>query len=280
MTAQIKFEDFAVAVKDIGSRFPHLSPDDLFSLWFLRAYVTEDEEDAAKALVGGSRDKNIDALLIDDNARAVFIVQTKFRQSLGKVTEKSNDVVGFADVICQIASPNEADFKAYIRKIDGLVEKRAREARERIISRQYKPWLYYVTLGSVSDGVRESAKQRIGLAKCKPGIEIICHKRAQLLLRDYLDGVAPPIPALDLEMEKSPTVEVNGISQRYDRDNDVESWAFSMRGDAVAQLYDYAGVRLFARNIRGFLGKDTPVNRDMLKTLENEPDRFFTTIMA
>src|SRR5690606_3123402 len=50
---------------------------------------------------------------------------------------------------------------------------------------------------------------------------------------------------------------------------------FSMRGDAVAELYERTGVRLFARNIRGFMGMKTPVNQSMLATLRDEPERFF-----
>jgi hypothetical protein len=48
-----------------------------------------------------------------------------------------------------------------------------------------------------------------------------------------------------------------------------------MRGDAVGDLYEQAGVRLFARNIRGFLGSSTAVNDGMVKTLASEPERFF-----
>ena len=48
-----------------------------------------------------------------------------------------------------------------------------------------------------------------------------------------------------------------------------------MRGDAVAALYERAGLRLFARNIRGFMGMKTPVNKGMVATLEKEPERFF-----
>jgi hypothetical protein len=96
-----------------------------------------------------------------------------------------------------------------------------------------------------------------------------------LLFLDYLDGVAPPIPTLDLEMEAGSDVTVNGVSQRYDRAANVESWVFSMRGDAVAMLYEKAGIRLFARNIRGFMGTSTPVNHGMAATLKKEPERFF-----
>ncbi len=55
----------------------------------------------------------------------------------------------------------------------------------------------------------------------------------------------------------------------------LSSWVFTMRGDAVGAMFEYAGVRLFARNIRGFLGSKTPVNEGMGETLEDEPGRFF-----
>jgi hypothetical protein len=96
-----------------------------------------------------------------------------------------------------------------------------------------------------------------------------------LLFRDYLDGVAPPIPTLELEMEAGSGVTVNGVSQRFDHRTKIESWVFSMRGDAVAQLCERAGLRLFARNIRGFLGMKTAINEGMVATLKAEPEKFF-----
>ena len=39
---------------------------------------------------------------------------------------------------------------------------------------------------------------------------------AVVIYRDYLDGVAPPVPVLDLEMEQVPKVRVNAISNRFD----------------------------------------------------------------
>jgi len=48
-----------------------------------------------------------------------------------------------------------------------------------------------------------------------------------------------------------------------------------MRGDRIAEMFERAGPRLFARNIRGYLGEGKPVNEDMRLTLLGEPDRFF-----
>lgn len=47
-----------------------------------------------------------------------------------------------------------------------------------------------------------------------------------------------------------------------------------MSGDAVAEMYELAGIRLFARNVRGFLG-NTEINRGMEQTLRKEPEHFW-----
>jgi hypothetical protein len=43
----------------------------------------------------------------------------------------------------------------------------------------------------------------------------------------------------------------------------------------VGTLVTHAGKRLFARNIRGFLGMDTPINKSMMETLRKDPHGFF-----
>jgi hypothetical protein len=48
-----------------------------------------------------------------------------------------------------------------------------------------------------------------------------------------------------------------------------------MKGSAIAELFKAGGIRLFARNIRGFIGEGTPVNRGISNTLLREPDHFF-----
>ena len=45
-------------------------------------------------------------------------------------------------------------------------------------------------------------------------------------------------------------------------------------GDKVANLFDASGIRLFARNIRGYLGR-TEINRSMEHTISNSPQFFW-----
>ena len=274
-SAPLSMDDLSYQLEDFGQRFLSLENHQLFLLWFMRAYLTDDESRAANAITDGPRDKGIDALLIDDAASAVFITQGKFREVLGRYTEKRADVLTFARLAEVIADPNDAEFEAFVAGTTATANRKLRQARRRLRERNYRLCLYYVTIGKCSSSIEREAQQAIRRADCYASIEILDWKRVLRILRDYLDGVAPPIPTLDLEIEKGRAIETKGVLQRFDSTNQIESWVFPMKGDAIADIYHYAGVRLFARNIRGFLGATTSVNQGMTNTLQNEPDHFF-----
>lgn len=268
-------DDLKGEIEELGQHYPALKDEDLFLVWFLRAYVTEDVEAAAKSVTNGPKDKGIDAVFLDDSSRSVFVVQGKYRRNpIGK-NESRQDVMGFAQLARTLVDTNRKAFKEFADGADPTVAEKLAEARKRLARRGYRLWLYYVTSGKCSPELRKEAES----AAQSPGgdtyMEILDGRHLELLMRDYLDGVAPPIPSLDLVMETGRGISVNGILQRYDARSKIESWVFSMQGDAIAELYEMGGKRLFARNIRGFLGKNTVVNRSMECTLRDEPERFF-----
>jgi hypothetical protein len=88
MARKLTLKHLEQEVKDFRERFRHLADDQLFVVWFLRAFVTESETDAADALCGTSKDKNIDAILFDHAAKVVFVVQGKYRKALAASAEK------------------------------------------------------------------------------------------------------------------------------------------------------------------------------------------------
>jgi len=271
----ITMTDFRDTIKDIRSRFPHLKPDDVFVLWFLVAYLIEDEDQGARALVGGAGDKGIDAIWIDESAKAVFVVQAKFRESLGQRSENRNDVLGLLEVARYLSEKDNHKFESYLDKMEPLAAARLRDARQRFLADSFRVLLYFVTLGKVSSTIRNDAELRIGEFSKLVTMGIIDSTSAADVMRNYLDGVAPSIPACRLETERGDQVRVNSISQRYDEKNKIECWVLSMRGDKIAELFETAGTRLFARNVRGYLGQRPPVNEAMKETLQDEPDRFF-----
>jgi hypothetical protein len=196
----ITISDFSETVKEIRSRFPHLKPDDVFVLWFLVAYLVEDEDQAAKALVGGVGDKGIDAIWIDETTKAIFIVQAKFRETLGKKAEHRNDVLGLLDVARHLGQTDDHKFKNHLDKMEPLVAARLPSARKRFLDDSFRVLLYFVTLGKVSSTIRNDAKSNLDDLSRLVAMEIIDSTHITVVMRNYLDGVAPSIPACSLEI--------------------------------------------------------------------------------
>ncbi|MBN1904810.1 MAG: AIPR family protein [Deltaproteobacteria bacterium] len=268
-------DDLKNELEELHQRYPVMKKEDLFIIWFLRAYVTEDLDAAAQAVTNGPKDKGVDGLLIDDGSRSVFVIQGKYRHKFGTGSENRSDVLSFAQLSHILTDRDNKRFQSIVEDADQIVAQKLAEARKRILNRGYRLWLYYVTLGKCSSGLRSEAEDATRNAPGEARFEMLDGRRLMLLMSDYLDGVAPPIPTLDLVMENGQGISVNGILQRYDSRSKIESWVFSMQGDAIAHLYEVGGKRLFARNIRGFMGETTDVNRSMESTLKKEPERFF-----
>ena len=275
MKQQEQLKQLQKELNEFGEQVPTLSEDNLFVAWFVRAYLTESDEKAIEAVTGGSRDKGLDAVLVDDKARVAYLVQAKYRRKRFGMAEPRSSVLDFAALAQTIHDPDTQTFSDFLKGMEASTAEMLKEARRRVAKSDYRLVLIFVTLGQCSSAVERDARLAVRRAARDSTIEIIDGRRTLLLLQDYLDGAAPPIPTLDVPMESGGGVKVNGVLQRYDMANKLESWVFSVRGDAIARMFEIGGRRLFARNIRGFLGDSTPVNEGMLRTLTKEPDHFF-----
>jgi hypothetical protein len=273
MARKLTLKHLEQEVKDFRERFRHLTDDQLFVVWFLRAFVTERETEAADALCGTSKDKNIDAILLDDGAKVVFVVQGKYRKALAAKAEKPNDVRSFAE-LGQVIGSDDEEFASFCQDLAPETEQKLKAARKRVLGSGYRLQLYYVTLGRCSTALIDEADRIARRAEIVAAMDVIDGRQILRLLSDYLNGVAPPVPSLDLEMESGNGVDVKGILQRYDSKTDIESWVFPMSSHAVAGLVERAGLRLFARNIRGFLGP-TEINKEIEATLKAKPEYFW-----
>ena len=273
-TEKLDLADLKREIDDLKDRNPRLELHELFVAWFLRAFVTADEQSAINGLCGGARDKDSDAILIDDNSRQVFIVQGKYRGKIMEHSEKRPDVMSFANLSADL-SGDDKQFQVLGKKISPEVYDRLKKARDKIIKKEYKLRLFYVTTGKASGALKEEAAKSVkNIKECDAEFEFIDGNRVLALLDYYLRDVAPPVASMDLVMESGNGIEVKGVFHRFDSKLDIESWIFSMTGHEVAKMYDEAGPRLFALNIRGYQG-DTAINEGMEETLENSPEYFW-----
>lgn len=271
--SQLTQDDLKRELYEYRERFPRLQDDELFVLWFLRAFLTENEDEASRSVCGGPRDKGVDAVLVDDDTRNVFIVQGKYRREAGVKAESRGDVLGFAELGTIITGPARP-FADLLTDISPEVGKRLEEARKRIVSRDYRLQLYYVTMGRCSASLLGEAERLVRSAERQVTFALVDGRQVLLMLSDYFDGVAPPVPSLDLEVEQGHGIRSNGILNRYDSHTDIESWVFTMTDQCVTGMFEQAGTRLFARNVRGFLGS-TEINKGMESTLCREPEYFW-----
>ena len=265
--------DLRRELDDIGQRLPKLADDDLFVLWFLRAFITDSDDLAEKSVCGGKGDKGVDAVLIDEHSDSVFIIQGKYHKSFLKSSEPRADVMALAAVAAAVRA-DARTFATFAATLAPEVVARLNHARAKLKRTRSRLFLLYVTTARCSQALAKEAADEVKKTT-GDSLRVLDGKALSLILRDYLDGVAPPVPSLDLEVEGGGGKSAGyGILRRYDPATDIEAWIISMRGSAVGELFNRVQSKLFARNVRGFLG-NTEINEGMQDTLRSEPEYFW-----
>ncbi len=253
-------------VLELRDKHPHISMDNCFVAWFLRAFISDDENSAVEALKGGCKDKGVDALYIDHDARIVFVLQAKYRQKTGK-TEKRSDLLALADLGRALLLPERYTYESLLDGADPVVKAALEKARQLVHRRHYRLTLQFVTTAKVSNTHKREATQRVEDWDAA-SFEVYAGRDLGRLMQDYIEGASPPVPIVSLPIfDKQPI-------DRFDRSTGISSWVFTMQGNDMGKLYKEMGDRLFARNIRGYQGK-TEVNKSIAATLRDEPTNFW-----
>lgn len=267
------FKDLKKEVLEIKDRNPHLADDSAFIAWFLRAFITEDEKQAIESLTGQAGDKSSDAVFIDHDNRIVFIVQGKYH-SKNHANEPRSHIIALAALGRSIATDRLESFKTLLNKANPIAQKSFEEARNYVLKRDYQLVLRYVSTGKISDTHIKDAESNIDEFE-NIRFETYSYNDLMKLMQDYIEGAAPPVPTVSLP------VQGTEVFTRPDSGTGITSWIFTMGGTEVGNLFEDKGVRLFARNIRGFLGlssykkRGISVNRSMKNTVEEEPEYFW-----
>lgn len=258
--------ELETAVKENMDLHPELKPDQSFIYWFLTAFITDDLNAALQAILGGANDKNIDAIFIDDEVKTVYVVQGKYRKNTSK-SESRSDLMAFAQVGDLLHGSTKA-FNTVLDNADSSMQHLLQTARKAVKNRNYQLALQYVTTGKVSenheDEIRDYASDNP-----RTTVQVFDKQAIHRLMQDYIDGAAPPIPKIKLSVEGGEAFD------SFDKDTNVTSWVFSMKGNELGQLFTNYGVRVFARNIRGFMGKKTSINESLASTVKSNPGLFW-----
>ncbi|WLB55492.1 AIPR family protein [Bradyrhizobium japonicum] len=273
MAKKINLSSLLAEVKEVHEQFPNWTTDNAFVHWFFQAFLVADSEIAARSVTGVSHDKGVDGIYLDESSKQAFLVQGKLRQAATPPLEPRVSVMGFAAIAKKIVSP-KAEFASFKLKMDPLVASKISDVRERVLKRGFSLSLYYVTTGKCSGPLKAEAESEASQANARVSIKVLERADVLALLTDYLGGAAPPVPYLDLRVDARGVMGSDGMIQRYDSQTGIESWILTMSARDIGELYVKAGDRLFARNIRGFLG-DTAINDGIKSTLRDQPEDFW-----
>jgi len=252
---------------EITDRHPQLAPDEAFLVWYLRAFVADDETSAVQALTGRRGDKSADAVYIDHEAQTVFVTQGKYHRGRTLVAESRSNVIALADLGRVLMLEDLGGFDRLLQKADPKARREFVKARNAFHRRGYRLVLNYVTTGKVGMTHKDEATQRIEEWD-NASYEVYARSDLNRLMQDYVEGASPPVPTIYLPVHEEQQFD------RYDSATGVTSWVFTMSGKDLGRLYNDVGDRLFARNIRGYLGK-ADVNKSIKGTLEEEPESFW-----
>jgi hypothetical protein len=276
MKPKISLKELKNEIELIKKRYPTFKNDSAFVFWFLYAYLVDKEEVAKSSLTGkeGGRggEKNIDAIYIDEKNHQCNIIQGKFHTSEG-VGEKRNDILAFADLAFK-PWESKSVLDTFYAKLDPIALEKFKDVVNCVKNKKYSLNLYYVTTGKCTDTIIDEARSKVRQREGTTDIFVLSSKRVLRLLRDYLDDITPHIQPLKLRIVSEGVIQHAGSIHRFDPNTKIESWVVSACGYDIADMYSKVGRRLFAKNIRGWLG-DTDINDSISATIKKEPDNFW-----
>lgn len=267
-----EIESLSSFIADLCVRKVNLAEEDAFVAWFIHVYLDKSESEAIKAITNGTNDQGIDAIVVDHASRSVYFIQGKYRASdkdAHVATESRSDVLAFAGILPRIVDDDSR--QRILETANSRVCQKLKSAWK-WIEKEYDVNLVYLTTGRVSDNLMKDAERACiprGEVDIEPRFMVFSSSEIKNLWDDYLNDSAPPIPMLPFPVADGDCLH------RWDETTEIDSYVFSMHGRDIAELFEKGGRRLFARNIRGYLGEDTKVNKDLERTLKGDPEFFW-----
>jgi hypothetical protein len=277
MKVKASINELKNEIELIRKRYPAFKNDSAFVFWFLHAHLTGKENTAQNALTGkeGGRggEKNIDAIFIDRGAKQCNIIQGKFHTS-ESFSEKRNDVLSFAD-LGLLPWAHKTVLETFYSKLDPIALEKFKDTVSCVKNKSYGLNLYYVTTGKCSDTVINEADSIVRQAEGKVNIFVITNRHILSIYQNFLDDITPHIPSLKLRVISEGVIQHEGLIYRFDPKRKIESWIISVCGQEIGDMYAKVGKRLFAKNIRGWLGSNTDINESIAETIKKEPYNFW-----
>ncbi len=232
-----------------------------FAAWYLNNFLDVDEDDALEAAaLDGGEDQSIDLLYTDHGNERIVLLQSHYPTNPKRAAPKAK-WDGLTSAIPWLENP-EAFRNAGRPELASAAE----EAKDHLD-------VYEILLGVVSFGAKSDQILR----------SLDTLKRSNLYKRynffyeaqtEILDGYQ----ALKAGAKGIPedTIQFDGGKWFEDKGEYGRAWIGSVPASELKRLYDTYGDKLFARNVRLFLGsRKGGINEQIIETAKTNPGKFW-----
>jgi len=218
------------------------------------------ERDAyTEACIGAKDDKALDGFYVDHDRRVVELIQSKYQEAVSSYGDRA----ALADFL---GVPNRLrDEKLSAQFKNTEVKKCARQYRA-AVDDGYVVKLNFVAFGNPTPTVIEEATLGRKLLPANHEFELWGFKNLERLYYQQMAFDEPISETVDLKLsgkDRLPMVTVK-----------AQAVVVSIPGEEIYNLRKKYGRRLFARDVRYFLG-ETPINKHIARTLSIPSDRQF-----
>jgi hypothetical protein len=215
-----------------------------------------DPEEAGKSITDGSNDNGIDAIFYDERNKTLYISQAKWIHD-GKSEPSNGDVKKFLSGVKHLFNLR---FELFNNKVNLMKEK----ITAALFDAQTKFELILVYTGinfsTHSQNDIEDFLKEVNDASEVCNITILNQTKLHESLRIGLSG--------------DPINLTIGLKEWGKKESPQEAFYGQVNGSEIAEWFRKYGKRLFAKNLRELIG-DTEINKDIRKTLEQEPEKFW-----
>jgi len=257
--------DLARFTSEIGTRFPdewglrHLDHHHLLAAWWVFSQLTSEDVTEAKAALIERPDGGVDAVYFDHARDTVYLVQSKFHGKLDY--QESEPQLSYLGKWAGLMAGLDAAFAAALAGLSSRTAAQLRSAREAAKDRGYRVELHYVSTGRASENA---------LKRQPASFRFYSGRRILKLYDDYAAGVLP-VAELSFEVARD---YVDSMASGGTPAKGTQLGIYLLPGSEIYKAVRSHGERIFARNVRGYLGETAPVNTEIVKTLRDDPSKF------
>ncbi len=233
-----------------------------FILWFLRTSYRITEKDALDSICDGTRDKGVDAVILDPIEKHVTIIQSKYSENGNKSTIKESEVRLLAGVKGYFESRRL--FRASVAGANPAAARLLENAYQAVKTKYYSIELVFLSTQKGQDELEDLVYEDLGFGPLE--FTFVDYKKSLDLYKDSLRDYTPKTGHYDLKYNHEDNVIF--------RKGDVNSWVLNVSVGEIRPLVARFDKDLFRKNIRNFLG-ESKANKAIQRTLKNEPENFW-----